>query len=123
LFSETSSGSGQFPVLAARCSAFILAAAAVLWFSRSRPAQFPCGSARMLAVGAGVFDIVATALIVVAVRRELLSVVAPVASLAPGFTVVLAWQITRERLSPVQRVGLVMALVGLVLVGVGCCSR
>ena len=119
LFSETSSGSGQFPVLAARCAALVLAAIAVVWFRRAGRVQFPHGSAQTLAVAAGAFDILATALIVVAVRRELLSVVAPIASLAPGFTVVLAWQITRERLSVVQQVGLVMALAGLVLVAVG----
>jgi drug/metabolite transporter (DMT)-like permease len=57
--------------------------------------------------------------LLVAVRRDLLVIVAPIVSLAPAFTVVLAWWITGERLHRVQRVGFVVALVGLVLVAAG----
>ena len=119
LFSEASTRSGQYPLLAARVVGFAMAAIAVLWLRRSGTVQFPRGSARALAIGAGAFDLVATALLIVAVRRDLLSVVAPVVSLAPGFTVLLAWRLTGEHLKPIQRVGLVAALIGLALVAAG----
>jgi drug/metabolite transporter (DMT)-like permease len=118
-YSETSPRSGQYPLLAARCSSFALAAIAVWWLRRRGAVQFPTGSARALAIAAGAFDVAATALLVVAVRNDLLSVVAPVISLAPGFTVVLAWRIAGEHLNLTQRIGLVVALGGLALIAAG----
>jgi drug/metabolite transporter (DMT)-like permease len=118
-YSETSPRSGQYPLLAARCASFALAAIAVWWLRRRDAVQFPRGSVLPHAIGAGAFDVTATALLVVAVRNDLLSVVAPVVSLAPGFTVVLAWRITGEHLNLTQRIGLVVALTGLVLIAVG----
>lgn len=119
LYSETSHASGQVPLLAARVAALVLAVLAILWVSRGRSVPFPRGTARTLAVGAGILDVTATALLVVATRRDLLSVIAPVVALAPGFTVALAWWVTRERVGSAQQFGLVLALVGLVLVAAG----
>jgi len=124
LYSETSTHSGQYPLLAARCAAVVLAAIAIWWMrsygpERDGTVRFPRGSAGALALGAGAFDFAATALLVVAVRRDLLSVVAPVVSLAPGFTVVLAWRLAGQHLSRPQRIGLVAALAGLVLIAAG----
>jgi drug/metabolite transporter (DMT)-like permease len=119
LYAETASRSGQVPVLAGRLAAFVLAGVACSWLRRTRDVPLPHGSARGLAVGAGVFDVAATALLVVAVRRDLLSLVAPVVSLAPGMTVILAWRVDHERLRRAQRVGLLVALVGLALVATG----
>jgi uncharacterized membrane protein len=45
--------------------------------------------------------------------------VAPIAALAPGFTVLLAWVVLREHLGSAQRLGLASALVGIVLVATG----
>jgi uncharacterized membrane protein len=56
---------------------------------------------------------------VLAVRRGLIVLVAPIASLAPGFTVLLAWLVLGEQLGRVQRLGLLCALAGLVLVSTG----
>ena len=61
----------------------------------------------------------ATTLLVIAVRRELAVVVAPVASLAPGMTVVLAWQVLHERIGRSQLVGLGVAGLGLILIASG----
>jgi len=119
LYSETSDRSGQWPVFVARICALALAAIAVAVLARGRPVALPRGSARSLAIGAGLFDFTATALLLVAVRRELLSIVAPVISLAPAFTVLLAWRLAGERLHALQRAGLVVALAGLVLVAIG----
>ena len=68
---------------------------------------------------AGVFDIAATAFVVTGVRDDLAVIVAPIAALAPGFTVVLAWAVLREPVSRAQVVGLGLALLGLVLIAVG----
>jgi drug/metabolite transporter (DMT)-like permease len=46
-------------------------------------------------------------------------VVAPVACLAPAFTVVWAWIVLREAMSRTQWAGLALALVGLALVATG----
>jgi drug/metabolite transporter (DMT)-like permease len=81
--------------------------------------HFPQGSARGLAVAAGILDVAASVLLLVAVRRDLLVIVAPIVSLAPAFTVVLAWAITGEHLHRTQRLGFLVALVGLVLVAAG----
>jgi drug/metabolite transporter (DMT)-like permease len=119
LYSETNAASGMWPILAARTAALLLVGVAwFAWFSR-RGARLPTGVPRRLAIVAGVFDITATALLLIAVRRGLVSVVAGLAALAPGFTVVLAWVILREHLTLRQRVALAVALVGLVLVAAG----
>ncbi len=68
---------------------------------------------------AGTLDVSATALLLLAVRKGLISVVAGVAALAPGFTVLLAWAVLREHLRIEQRIGILAALVGLVLVAAG----
>jgi uncharacterized membrane protein len=120
LFAQTSSRSGLWPVLGARVAAVTLLGAAllVLEATRRRP-RFPSGEDRVLALGAGALDVAASTFLLLAVRRGLLVVVAPVACLAPGFTVVLARIVIGERPGSIQRVGLALALVGLVLVAAG----
>jgi MYXO-CTERM domain-containing protein len=119
LFSETDASSGQWPVLSARAAALVAVGVAMALLWRRRQVRLPHGRPLVLALVAGTFDVAATALLVYAVRRELLSVVAPIASLAPAFTVVLAWFITRERVPAVQRVGLALAVAGLALIAAG----
>jgi len=80
---------------------------------------FPMAGARYAAYAAGVLDLLATIMLLLAVRNGLLVVVAPVAALAPAFTVVWAWIVLRESVSPAQIAGLGLALVGLVLVATG----
>ena len=121
-FAETTSDSGMWPALSARATAaalvWLLALVLVLVLGKAMPA-IPRNRTFGLAVAAGVLDVAATALLLLAVRRGLIVVVAPVASLAPGFTVVLAWLLLGERLGSVQRLGLVLAFAGIVLVSVG----
>jgi drug/metabolite transporter (DMT)-like permease len=106
-------------VLWARLAAVALVALAVLVLRRRGGMAFPQGDARRLALGAGGLDVLATTLLLVALRRGLAVVVAPVASLAPGMTVVLAWRVQRERIGRAQAVGLGLAGVGLVLIAAG----
>jgi drug/metabolite transporter (DMT)-like permease len=120
LYAETSQRSGMWPVFTARASAFALAALAFAWVARRRSGtHLPVGRDRAFALGAGVCDMTGTVLLLVAVRRGLLTVVATLAALAPGFTVMLAWVVLREHLAVVQRAGLVLALAGLLLVSLG----
>jgi drug/metabolite transporter (DMT)-like permease len=65
---------------------------------------------------AGILDMSANALYLVAVRDGLLSVVAPVSALYPVSTVLLALLLDRERVRPVQIAGLGLAVAALVLV-------
>lgn len=119
LYSETSAASGFWPVLTGRAAAALLATAFVVALASRRELALPVGSARRLAVAAGALDVTATALLLAALRHGLLVVVAPVAALAPGFTVVLAWVLLRQHLERHQLVGLLVALTGLVLVALG----
>ena len=61
----------------------------------------------------------AALLLLVAVRHGLLSVVAPLAALAPAATVVWAWTLLKEPVTRVQLVGLGASLVGLALIALG----
>lgn len=67
-------------------------------------------------VGAGVLDVVANACYLFAGQHGPLSIVAPVAALYPASTVLLALTIDRERLRPLQMLGLAFAATALVLV-------
>jgi uncharacterized membrane protein len=67
---------------------------------------------------AGVGDITANALYLLAVRNGLLSLVAPIAALYPAGTVLLALGLDRERVRPTQVVGLVLAAAALVLAAI-----
>jgi uncharacterized membrane protein len=120
LYSETSADSGMWPVFAARTTAAVcvLALAGGLLLAGRAPV-IPRDQARLLALLAGVLDVTASALLLAAVRRGLMVVVAPLAALAPGFTVVLAWRFLGEHLGRPQRIGLVLALAGIVLVAAG----
>lgn len=76
------------------------------------------GAAMGWIVAAGMGDVGANALYLLATRDGLLSVVAPVAALYPVSTVLLALTIDREQVRPVQLVGLGLAATALVLTAV-----
>jgi drug/metabolite transporter (DMT)-like permease len=113
LFADASHHVGFWPVLAARVAALV-GILVVVRVSRA-PRALP-GGTHWLAVGAGLLDVGATTLLLVAVRLGLVAVVAPVASLAPAFTVLGAWLFLKERTSTVQVVGFVFALAGLAMI-------
>jgi drug/metabolite transporter (DMT)-like permease len=118
LFAHTSTDSGLWPVLAARVLAVLGVGIAVAVTARGASMRLPALAGRLAAI-AGVFDVVATALLLVAIRDDLAVVVAPIVALAPAFTVVWAWTVLREPASRVQIAGLALALAGLVLIAAG----
>ena len=67
----------------------------------------------------GFFDILANTLFAFASREELLSLVAVAGSLYPVVTILLARFVLGERLAPVQRAGVVLALTGTALLAAG----
>jgi drug/metabolite transporter (DMT)-like permease len=116
-YAATDTASGMWPVLAARVVAVVCAAVVLVMFStgtRISTAQEP-GWWR-LAVAAGVADVVATVSLVAGVRAELAVLVAAVTALAPGFTVMWAWVLLKERVGRIQLVGVALALIGLVAI-------
>lgn len=116
LFAATSHTSGLWPVAAARLAAVGLVVAAL---ASRRGLRLPRTGDRVPAVGAGALDVTANALLQLALRAGLLTVVAPVAALAPGATVLVARLVQGERLGRQRAAGLVLALAGLALLAGG----
>jgi drug/metabolite transporter (DMT)-like permease len=105
---------GLWPVLGAHLAALTLCGTLALRVKAAR--QLPRGSTIAWVIIAGVFDMTANALYLLAARDGLLSIVAPISSLYPVSTVILAMLIDRERVRPVQLAGLGLAATALVLV-------
>jgi drug/metabolite transporter (DMT)-like permease len=117
--SETGRGSGFWPIFAARVAGLLVVGiVAGVLFARST-VTIPGRDATRLSCGAGVLDFTATAMLLAAIRHGLLVVVAPVAALAPAFTVMWASIVLHERVAREQYIGLGLALVGLALVATG----
>lgn len=116
LFAETSHGSGFWPVLGARAAALcgVLVVVRVVHTPLVMP-RVP----RLQSLVAGGLDVVASTVLLVAVRAGLIATVAPVASLTPGFTVAHAWWYLHQRATRIQLVGLLVGLTGLVMIAAG----
>jgi drug/metabolite transporter (DMT)-like permease len=111
--------SGEFwPVAAGRIGelAVVLIAAAVL--RRSLSPGGADGRLLLAAAGAGAIDVVANICYVAATRTGAFGLAVVLASLYPGFTVLLARVVLGERLRWVQRAGLGLAAIGILLVAV-----
>jgi drug/metabolite transporter (DMT)-like permease len=114
--SKASAGAGMWPLVAARgasVSAFVLISIAVRRLPRLTRA-----TAAPVAV-AGVFDVAANALYLLAVHRGLLSVVAVLVSLYPAATVACSLVFLGERLRLIQAAGVLFALAAVVLITAG----
>lgn len=106
---------GMWPVLGAQVTAVALGAPLLLRRAE-RGRIVPGGTPLRWLLAAGTLDMSANALYILAVQRGDLSIIAPVASLYPVSTVLLAMLVDRERLRPVQLAGLGLAATALVLV-------
>ena len=113
LISETSHGAGLWTAVAAR-TAPVVVLLVVLGLLR-RPLLVPRAAAPLVTLS-GFTDATANALLVVAVRQGLLSVVAPVANLFPAVTVLLARALGHEKIGRLRLAGLGLAVASLVLI-------
>jgi drug/metabolite transporter (DMT)-like permease len=104
---------GLWPLVAAQLTALVLGA---LLVRRSRLSIRLTGPALRFAIAAGVLDFSANVLYLLATRTGELSIVAPISSLYPASTVLLALAVDRERVRPMQLAGLGLAATALVLV-------
>ena len=109
--------SGVFwPVAIARLVACVVVLAAVVT-ARAKPVGREAGGQVLAAaVGSGVIDSTANLFYVLATRAGLFGIAIVLTSLYPGITVLLARVVLRERMHVVQRIGLLLAAAGVILV-------
>jgi drug/metabolite transporter (DMT)-like permease len=113
LLGATDEASGFWPLLGGRTVSVTLVG---VWLVRSRTPFLPRPGNRLVVVGAGLLDVTANGLYLLAVREGLLSVVAVLSSLYPAATVVLARVVLGERLRPAQLAGLGLGLAGVTMI-------
>jgi uncharacterized membrane protein len=107
------SDAGMWPLVSARLTSVVLGFVVA---TAARVSVRPPGPAWPWIVAAGSLDVTANVFYLLAAQQGSLALVAPIASLYPVSTVLLALVIDRERLRPVQMVGLGLAATALVLV-------
>ena len=112
-FAQAGPGAGMWPLLVARTVSTTLFAVMAIAGGRSlrMPAQVTA-----LVIFAGVMDMVANALYLLATRQGPLSIVVTLSSLYPASTVLLARIVLGERLRPWQVTGVGCALAAVVLI-------
>jgi drug/metabolite transporter (DMT)-like permease len=110
--SHTADGAGMWPLLGARLASVGMLGSLALFgrIERAVPAEV-----RRATAAAGALDVAANLLYLLAVRQGLLSVVAILTALYPVSTVVLARVVLKERFANVQRFGMGLALVAVLL--------
>lgn len=119
-YARTSPESGMWPIFSARVASVALVVVFVIVLRiTGRGVAFPAGRDRFVAMAGGILDVAGSTLILIAIREDLIVTVTPVAALAPGVTVLLAWLFLHERISRIQFGGLAVALTGLVLIAAG----
>ncbi|MET4703697.1 DMT family transporter [Frigoribacterium sp. UYMn621] len=125
LIDQTPDDSGLVPLVVSRAVnatvMFSAIALGALWARRRGTA--PAGAARWrpglpLAIIAGVIDATANALLLVGLRLGELTIQSVLTALYPAGTIILAAIVLRERIAPVQVVGLVLALTAAALLAV-----
>lgn len=108
-------GTGMWPLLGARMASITMVVALALATRRTlRPGR----GALPAIVAAGVLDMLANVLYLLAVQRGMLIVVAVLVSLYPASTLLLARYVLGERLRPVQVAGVVGALIAVALIAI-----
>ena len=113
--SKAGHDTGLWPLVGSRPVS--MGVALVLARIRHEPALSPRAQVRMVA-GAGLLDMTANVLFLIATRHGQLAVVGVLGSLYPVSTVALARTVGKERLRPLQVVGFALALAALVLTAV-----
>ena len=110
---RTGADAGLWPLLIGRAVSVVLFAGLAL---ASRVAMAMPRQVLAIAVGAGVLDVLANALYLLAARQGPLTAVVTLSSLYPASTVVLARVVLQERLTRLQAAGVVAALAAVALI-------
>jgi drug/metabolite transporter (DMT)-like permease len=113
ILAKTHADAGLFPLLGTRLASLGILVLGALVLGRSLRISRP--GVRTIVI-AGVLDMLANVLYVVAAHRGELSIVVVLTSLYPAGTVALAAAILRERLVPVQWIGVVAAFAGVLCI-------
>jgi len=92
--------------------------ALLVWLLAAQRLTLPPRGCRMTLLAAGALDAAAFVFFCQALTHTFLSLVAPVSSTIPLFTVALARVFLRERLGPVQQMGLALTVGGIALVAI-----
>jgi uncharacterized membrane protein len=111
--SRAGSGAGLWPLTTAQGGALILGG---ILLRRRRTSPWLNGTTLRWTVAAGALDFTANVLYLLATHTGALSIVAPISSLYPASTVLLALAVDRERVRPLQLAGLGLAATALALV-------
>jgi len=114
-FSLAAKTSGLMPLLAARVVSVAMLMA-VTFARRGHVTLAP--DARASAYGAGALDAAANVTMLTAIRIGPLAVASVLGSLYPVVTILLARVVLKERLRPVQRIGVVLALAAVMLTAI-----
>lgn len=113
LLDQVGAHTGLWPLVASRASASALILVAGLVAGHRRP---PTGVPMRLALAAAALDILANVTFLYALRAGMLAIVSVLTSLYPAGTVLLARLVLKERTGVLQRAGLVLAAVAVVLI-------
>jgi len=116
LLSETGQSSGIWPLIAARSAS--VPALFLLTIIRRKPLILNKGS-RRAALSAGALDMLANIFYLLAARRGMLITAVVVTAMYPAPTVILQRVIFKEKLSALRITGLLLALAGIALIGLG----
>ncbi len=116
LISRSAAESGMWPLVSARTTTLVVLGLVLMV---RREVRAPDPDQVWIIVGAGVADILANALFLIAARGTLLILASAIVSLYPVSTLLLARYVTHERTTTVQRLGLVLGAVAVVTIAVG----
>ncbi|MCP4968767.1 MAG: EamA family transporter [bacterium] len=115
-FGQTSPDSGIAPGVVSQVTATVLLLTVAL---ASGQLVRPKKEALMPDVAVGVLTALAVLLSVLAYQLGPVAIVAAVIALAPGPTILLAWLVTKEQISPLQLVGFALGAASVVLFALG----
>lgn len=115
LLAQAPEGSGMWPLLGARLASVSIVVVVAVTTRRSLK---PSGGSMAIIAAAGLLDMAANVLYLLAEQRGLLSLVAVLVSLYPASTLLLARYVLGERLRAVQMAGVAFALGAVALIAV-----
>jgi drug/metabolite transporter (DMT)-like permease len=107
-----------WPVAAGRIGELVAVLGTALVLRRGLPTRGADGRLLMAAAFAGVIDVIANICYVAATRTGMFGLAVVMASLYPGVTVLLALVVLGERLRWIQRAGLGLAAIGILLIAI-----